>query len=1019
MRQRIEANTVAWCARARRRALLAALALVCCCGSADAVRRYDSRDGLLQNSINALARDDLGVLWLGSDSGLNRFDGRRFQLPPPALAPYFEGVAISALRSDGDVLWVGTRRDGLLRVDLRQERVLRLRVGEGGFPRAAVTAFALDRDGVLWCATDGGGVVRVVVDADARQLRARQFTPANSALPHARAWSIASVDGEVYAGTETGLAHLPRGSDRFEPLQLPAPFPSADAANIEELAIDDDGSLWIGTWDHGLFRMRGERVQQITRSDGESGTRVSALALTESGPLVGFDTGVARHDRGCDCLQAVPLSTNLDGVSQRAFVLALAPLPDGGFHAATWYHGVFEVPANSAVFRRLLPIQAAQGSFTSEHVQAVLEDRSGHLWLGSYGAGLQRSTTPIGSGAVQLEAVAIPDNHGAGSNAIWRIHEDRRGRIWVGSDSGLDRLDREHGSWDHFRYDRDRPSLPGPGVRDLIERDLDVLVATSSGLARIDADDRVEIIDIAKDSANPALARTINAGARDRSGRIWLATYDGLYLLDEALHPVAAADAPQLPAAPMHDLLLQDDGMLWVAGPALCRIDTGARPLRSRAPTCFGPEAGLPADSVRSLALGSDGALWLGTLQGLHRFDPGSGAVQAFYASSGLVGDEFSRHAASAGASGSLYFGSPAGLQVFDPRALRAEQHPPQPLLTEVRIGQRSLSPALADAPALLDAAASYARSLTLPAGQRQIALSFGLIGARREQDHVEFRIDPLSDWQAAPGDGSPSHVQLPSGDFELWVRASDGAAPAHAEQRLLAIHVQPWWWERRILQAGIAALLLLALYVAYRSRLLVLRQRERRLSELVGVRTREIELQKAELAEANRQLYELSIRDALTGVFNRRHALEMMRRRLDHEQERPLCLALIDLDHFKEINDRYGHIAGDEALRGFARTLRGTAQPGDLHGRYGGEEFLCLLPDRNLEQGRHWAESMLATVRGAPVRHDGNDIRLTASVGLIAIDPHSELSLEAWIARADAALYRAKAEGRDRVVAG
>lgn len=1017
MRQRIRPDSGTSRTRAGRCALLAAVAFACYCGSADAVRRYDSRDGLLQNSVNAIARDELGFLWLGSDSGLNRFDGRRLRLPPPALAPYFEGLAISALHSDGDVLWVGTRRDGLLRVDLRRERVLRLRAGEGGFPRAAITAFALDREGQLWCATDGGGVLRV--EAADQQLRVRQFTPANSGLPHARVWSIASNGGDVFAGTETGLAHLRQGGDQFAPVSLPAPFPALDTANIEEIAVDASGSLWIGTWDHGLFRMRGDGVQHIARADTEPGTRVTALALTESGPLVGFDTGVARYDTRCDCLQPMPLSTNLDGVSQRAFVRALAPSPGGGFHAATWYHGVFEVPANTAVFRRLLPVQATQTSFTSEHVQAVLEDRSGHLWLGSFGAGLQRSMAPIGSGPVQLEAVAIPDNHGAGSDAIWRIHEDRRGRIWVGSDSGLDRLDRERGSWDHFRYDRDTPSLPGPGVRDLIEREHDLLVATSSGLARIDADDRISIVDFAAASANPAQVRTINAGVRDRSGRIWLATYGGLLLLDDALQAIAAADAPQLPTAPVNDLLLQDDGVLWIAGPKLCRVDTRAQPLHSRAPTCFGPEAGLPTDGVQSLAAGSDGALWLGTLQGLRRFVPESGDVRSFYASSGLVGDEFSRHAASAGASGRLYFGSPAGLQVFDPRELRAEQEPPQPLLTEVRVGQRTLSPALAPAPAQLDAAAAYASSLTLPAGQRQIALSFGLLGARREQDHVEFRIDPLSDWQAAPGDGSPSHVQLPSGDFELWVRASNGAAHAQAERRLLAIRVQPWWWERRILQAGSAALLLLALYVAYRSRVLALRQRERRLSELVGARTREIELQKAELADANRQLYELSIRDSLTGVFNRRHALETMRRTLDREHEHPLCLALIDLDYFKNINDRYGHIAGDEALRGFAQALRSSAVPGDIHGRYGGEEFLCLLHDRDLGQGRHWAETMLATLRNAHVNHAGSDIQLTASVGIIAIDPRAELPLEAWIARADTALYRAKAEGRDRVVAG
>jgi diguanylate cyclase (GGDEF)-like protein len=264
---------------------------------------------------------------------------------------------------------------------------------------------------------------------------------------------------------------------------------------------------------------------------------------------------------------------------------------------------------------------------------------------------------------------------------------------------------------------------------------------------------------------------------------------------------------------------------------------------------------------------------------------------------------------------------------------------------------------------------------------------------------------------------GGPPHARF------LTMAIEDDSTTGHANigtgQLALSDHVAPFWWERPGMQITAILLLLLAAGLLYHGRIHVLRSRERWLSNEVRLRTREIEQQKSELALANQQLYELSIRDGLTGVFNRRHSLEEARRLLRSERERAISIALIDLDHFKAINDRFGHIAGDEALRCFARWLKDQSGPGDVFGRYGGEEFFCLLFDRDIHQAKHWADTLLARVRSAEVAGPNCEIRITASIGIVAIDPHAELPLEIWIARADAALYRAKANGRDSVLIG
>jgi diguanylate cyclase (GGDEF)-like protein len=188
--------------------------------------------------------------------------------------------------------------------------------------------------------------------------------------------------------------------------------------------------------------------------------------------------------------------------------------------------------------------------------------------------------------------------------------------------------------------------------------------------------------------------------------------------------------------------------------------------------------------------------------------------------------------------------------------------------------------------------------------------------------------------------------------------------------------------------------------------------------------RTQALEAQKTELAsiaqalrDANARLYELSTRDALTAVYNRRHALEESERllHLADRENRRLVLALIDLDHFKRLNDENGHLAGDRALAEFGRLLVDALEAGDFAGRYGGEEFVCVLANGGLARARAWAQALADRLAVGGVLWHGRVLPLTVSIGLAEREPGDGL-LDAWIARADAALYRAKDAGRNRV---
>jgi diguanylate cyclase (GGDEF)-like protein len=182
----------------------------------------------------------------------------------------------------------------------------------------------------------------------------------------------------------------------------------------------------------------------------------------------------------------------------------------------------------------------------------------------------------------------------------------------------------------------------------------------------------------------------------------------------------------------------------------------------------------------------------------------------------------------------------------------------------------------------------------------------------------------------------------------------------------------------------------------------------------------RVVEMQQ-QLVEMARQLEELSGRDDLTGVFNRRHFRKTVARAFDHSRryQRPLSVAIIDVDHFKTVNDRFGHQAGDSVLAEVAKRFVRSVRASDYLARYGGEEFIVILPETQLGDAVTFGEKLRAAIASTPVRiPDGEALPVTVSVGTASLSHTQFNSAAEMIRAADQALYRAKRNGRNRVEA-
>lgn len=272
-------------------------------------------------------------------------------------------------------------------------------------------------------------------------------------------------------------------------------------------------------------------------------------------------------------------------------------------------------------------------------------------------------------------------------------------------------------------------------------------------------------------------------------------------------------------------------------------------------------------------------------------------------------------------------------------------------------------------------------------------------------------------DWVQSPSfHRTAAYTNLPAGNYRLLIRASGRLGDSPSAELEIPIIALAAWYESSwfFLLERVAAFL--GVFLIVRLRTAVIRKRQAEPEKEVAASTADLAKNQAELVRANEKLTELATRDPLTGAFNRRQFMAMAEGEIEQSRRtgRPFTLLMIDVDHFKSINDRYGHQAGDEVLRKLVAQLSVRLRKTDLIARYRGEELVVLLADTGLGGGLQLAERLRARVANSPVQHGENMIPVTVSIG--AAEGKGEESIAELLKRQDGALCAAKNAGRDRV---
>ena len=953
-----------------------AFSLLCNAASAQhyTFQSYGQRDGLRNLIGRRMVQDQHGFLWVGTEDGLFRFDGSSFQKMPMEIKA---GTYITGLAQDtAGRVWASTLHSlyyfddaGPHRVDTSgDEFEFDLHAGMASDPENPKRMYFVSHHQLFVAQRSGQGEWQVLPYFD------RTYMATHPELKEI-SFVYARRDQQLWLGCGKGVCFISPNAFHF--------YGKKDGLPEQEWQVlfeDHLQRIWA-RGEHGLFRLDPHEQQFVQAGNG----------------LPPFSIGV-RNPTIIEDYNGKVLINLTEGIAR--------------FEGSSW-----------KVFKEKIDLP-------SYAVDTLFSDRQGSLWLGIEGHGISRW---LGYDEVESWTTV----NGLSSNVAWGFLRNVQGQLWIATESNLEKM-----SSDNSRIEQQLDSQRNPMRRiqtlaltgdghiwsgsdggNVIDYDPETkatrIAAKEDGVFQIFPDNlgRMWIcslrglfyVSLTDKNTIPRQivfpwggGGRIYGGVQDHDSTLWFVTDFGLVRLSGSTWSKIKLSADYSPALD-GQITVAQDGTLWMSGiaPILMHLKI------------YGDVAEV-LERVSSASLGSDiayflkidrrGWLWVGTDAGLSVFN-GQRWIR-FTVDDGLIWNDLNSNAFYEDTDGSIWIGTSGGVShlLHPERVFQVE--PPTLWIANARIGNTVLN---------LD------KETEVPWGNHPLTAELTSQDFKHESSiNFRYRIEGLGeDWQDTPRHDL-RYPPLPPGQYRLVATAFSVYDGRQSNPVSISFTVLPPWWRTRTAFAVEAAATILLVFLLWRWNVRILVARQRRLEHLVQDRTSELTREKAELLKARAALEELATHDSLTGLLNRGTIMS----RLEMEMERagreyaPLAIVLLDIDHFKRVNDTYGHVTGDCVLQEYAKRLSSAARPYDVTGRYGGEELVMILPNFPKDGAETRLLAMHASLCVELFHCNGRELEVTCSLGVAWYQPGLD-TMHGLIERADRGLYGAKNAGRNRIELG
>jgi ligand-binding sensor domain-containing protein/uncharacterized membrane-anchored protein YhcB (DUF1043 family) len=810
---------------------------------------FSSEHGLSQSVVNCIHQDRDGFLWIGTQDGLNMFDGQKFtvyQNNPSDSSSISNNYILCICEDELGYLWVGTMAGGLNRFDKRKGRFLRFINDPQNLnciPDNSIWTVLADSSGFIFAGTSKG-LCRISIQSHEIKNFRSNTANQNSIASEAVFSSHTDINGEIWLGTPMGLSKYNKNTGAFNNYQ----FKGEDSKPLVWSFYEGTDQFYIGTnkglW---LFDQNSLSYKKINVPGlDEKAVIWSIIKDAKNRIWLGTDNGIHSYSE-TDPEYCFTWLEDVEGLNNVWDIIT----DQSGLIWAGSDKGLLKINHKGSHFYNITAETGQPCQLSLSSVTAIFEDSRKQLWIGTEGGGLNFFDEKRG-----VHKVYRSDGSGNGSisgNRIWSMIEGSDGLIWIGTyGDGLNAFNPETGSFETFRVkENSKNSISNNRVLVLMEDKKGYLwIGTrGGGLNRFDKKTREFKIYKTADSGNVIPSNTILSLKEDEKGMIWIGTFEGgLSILDPVKETFTnfrneAVRKNSLSNNSIWSIHFDNQSRVWLgtqAGLNYTKIDSLSEfKLLTQV-------HGLKSNVIFNLQEDDKGNLWMSTFKGIARlnrnqfnkcsnqddfpnqyianqFNP---LFSNFDITDGLISNEFNQCAGFKSNDGRIYFGSFHGLCYFHPDSIKASEFHPKIKLTQFKIFNKETK-ILEERPKdtfniidengfyYLPQRISFMNELHLTYKESVISFEFAALDfTHPEKNQFAFMMEGFeNDWNYVSNQRMATYTNLDAGNYIFKVKGTNADGIWSNHEANLKIHIQPPFWKTSWFMASVS---LLILFIAY-----------------------------------------------------------------------------------------------------------------------------------------------------------------------------------------------------------